>query len=249
MWSISGTLMYPLCQSKDTTWKIRGSFDIYRGNSTNNGGSGFKDKLSSGRIGMLYSQLMNSFYWEISGILSKGIKAFGAEGDGPYSRLGGRHDYIKGEGRLNCIKSIGARVTLYGTLEGQYSSDVLLVSEEIGFGGNRIGKGYNTSEITGDKGIGGILGLQYSLGAWIKHMSDSNVYVSVDGGKAWANDKAQLSEGGEISSIALGLKMIFKKKLVTNIEVAQAIHRYPELRGVNNFPRVFLAAYWKVGGK
>ena len=149
-----------------------------------------------------------------------------------------------GEVHLRGSKYVNSRVSFYGLLDGQYSGDVLLVSEEVGYGGGRIGKGYNTSEVTGDKGIGGLLGFQYRLESMVRYLHETNYYLNVDGGKVWNNSSSSM-RSEELSSLACGVRMLFKKGLTVNLEIAQPVYRYPDIR-VSKSPRAFAMVYWQI---
>ena len=79
-------------------------------------------------------------------------------------------------------------------------------------------------------------------------MEHSNVYLNVDGGKVWNNGTPiNTVNTEELSSIAMGLKMLFKHSFNASIERAQPVYRWPDIRRTRT-PRVFLNLYWKITG-
>ena len=57
----------------------------------------------------------------------------------------------------NTTWKLPANTSVHLEMQTQYSSDVLLLGDAVAYGGNRIGRGYVSSAITGDRGAGGVL--------------------------------------------------------------------------------------------
>lgn len=87
--------------------------------------------------------------------LSKGLNQLGARETGSLdlSRDEGRSDFFKVEGQAGRVQSLPLGFEFYGNVSVQWTNDPLLSSEEFGFGGAERGRGFTTSEITGDRGV------------------------------------------------------------------------------------------------
>ncbi len=87
--------------------------------------------------------------------LYKGLDILGVreKGSDRLSRLDGRPDFTKVNFSAGRLQALPHEFEAYVMLSGQYTAVPLLSSEEFGFGGGSIGRGYNPSEIAGDKGV------------------------------------------------------------------------------------------------
>jgi len=83
---------------------------------------------------------------------------------------------------------------------GQYTSDSLLSSEEFGYGGMSFGRAYDSSEITGDKGMAASIELRYRLDIKIPHIN-FQPFIFYDIGKVWNIDP---SDKNKISGASAG---------------------------------------------
>lgn len=133
--------------------------------------------------------------------VTQGVNVFGASkrGDQNLSRSTGNPKFTKYEAVVTRLQSVGQSFAILGTAYGQWSDDSLLSSEEFGYGGKSIGKAYDASEITGDKGVMGSVELRYydvpdALGAVIQP------YIFYDIGKVWQNDNASVREASAASA-------------------------------------------------
>lgn len=78
------------------------------------------------------------------------------------SRVNGESDFTKLHIEATRVQALTPRISLAFAAEGQWSPDALLSSQQIGLGGARFGRGYEPSELTGDKGAAGSIELRYS---------------------------------------------------------------------------------------
>ena len=93
--------------------------------------------------------------------LHQGISTFGASQNGrtpPPSRLGSDFGFTKLTGEYQRTQPIfGYRNMLFslqGTIAGQWSNDVLPVSEKFFLGGARLGRGFYAGQVSGDSAYG-----------------------------------------------------------------------------------------------
>jgi hemolysin activation/secretion protein len=69
------------------------------------------------------------------------------------------------------------------TFLGQYTKSKLLSGELISFGGSSVGRGYDPSAITGDRGFGGLAELRYDLPVTKTWARNLQIYGFVDGAR------------------------------------------------------------------
>jgi hemolysin activation/secretion protein len=112
--------------------------------------------------------------------LHQGLSAFGATKSGAAnkSRANGKGSFTKLTGDVQRLQKLISRWSLLVSGSWQYSFDPLLASEEFGVGGSVYGRGYDSSEITGDHGIAAKVELQYSFATF----PDFQVYSFYDYG-------------------------------------------------------------------
>jgi hemolysin activation/secretion protein len=70
-------------------------------------------------------------------------------------------------------------------VQGQYSFAPLITGEQIAFGGNQIGRGYDPGAITGDSGLGASLELHYDFRFADSVVRTLEPYLFSDGAKTW----------------------------------------------------------------
>jgi len=80
-----------------------------------------------------------------------------------------------------------ADVELFGEIRGQLTADPMLSSEEFGYGGWALGRAYDPSEISGDRGLGLVLELR-TRQMDIAPRSLIQPYLFYDIGKVWNID-------------------------------------------------------------
>jgi hemolysin activation/secretion protein len=106
-------------------------------------------------------------------------------------------------------------------IKGQLASKALPSSEEFGFGGARLGRGYDSSEIVGDDGIAGSVELRWRD---IKKAGPFNLtpFVFYDIGKVWNKDARQVNNVSAAST-GIGLDIDTLHSLSSSIVLAQPL--------------------------
>ena len=134
---------------------------------------------------------------------------------------------------------IGARMTL----QGQYSTSRLLSGEQISFGGSGIGRGYDPSSVTGERGVGVIGELHASLPeAQVLNLIEAvQVYAFAD----WAQTTALAYEetpkqSATISSLGVGARFTLLRQLSVETQFASARRALTD--GVKSESRFTLSA-------
>jgi len=116
------------------------------------------------------------------------------------------------------------RLSAQLNLQGQYSTDRLASGELISFGGPAIGRGYDPSVITGERGLGLSGELRYALPVAAEKLIEGvQLYGFADIARGTtlattASDKLV----NQISSLGLGVRMLMLGRFNVDLQGAQA---------------------------
>ena len=154
---------------------------------------------------------------------SQGLDLFGIrdEGSPDLSRDNGDPLFSKIEFTAARLQSLPRQFQFLAMVTGQHAFNPLLSSEEFGFGGAQAGRGYDSSEITGDHGIGATLELRRPFRmdeAALNLMLEP--YAFFDIGKVWNIDEGS---GGSISAASAGAGMRASLKGGWNADLNAAV--------------------------
>lgn len=130
--------------------------------------------------------------------------------------------------RLNAVRltQFNERWSLRLDLLGQASGYVLPYSERFKIGGDRLGRGFEVTEIAGDSGAGAKVELRRSFAPQVAFLGRPSVYGFYDIGAAWAQDVS-----GRTSAATGGVGIAARSGRVTGyLEVAKPLTR-PDVEG------------------
>lgn len=170
-------------------------------------------------------------------------QGLGILGGGPdnhvHSRAGASPWFFKAHANANLAYAITDRLGVSGGVEGQYSPDSLYASEEIAFGGARFGRGYNTSEVSGDSGYGTSLQLQYRLDTDMLGGWSITPYTFIDHSRVF---NKSIDQQGDAKLVSTGIGTTFsnRKWLALGVEVDKPLNRDVTSRG-NKDPRIYFS--------
>lgn len=152
--------------------------------------------------------------------VTKGLNILGAHANPTQdtSRAEGESSFLKLEFAAARLQTLSEHYSLLGSLRTQYTNTPLLASEEFGFGGSYLGRGYDTSEITGDKGFSLSFELRRSDVFGSPFLS-SELYGFYDFGQVWNIDT--FSSGTEsAASTGIGFRGTLPSGLSVDFSVA-----------------------------
>ncbi|PZQ44602.1 MAG: hypothetical protein DI551_09790 [Micavibrio aeruginosavorus] len=198
-------ISYPLIRQRDMTLNIDGGFEWKNARTKILGEELYDDRLRILKTGLNLNFTDAWAGYNVADIhYSQGLDILGVRESGSeyLSRLDGKSDFHKFEMLVGRIQALPNNFELYGVVNGQYALDPLLSSEEFGFGGGQIGRGYDPSEITGDHGVAASFEVRYNTEVPIFKTSVlAQPYIFYDIGKIWnidngADDKISAASTG-----------------------------------------------------
>lgn len=190
----------------------------------------YTDHLRTLKVGVNYD-----FYDRFSGgnlivaHIEKGFPWFGAT-TGPSSlntsRFGADGNFIKFMGQVSRQQAIRGPFSVFGTVSGQYSPVPLLVSEQFGYGGATLGRGYDPSELLGDKGVSGSIELRVNTFPGWKLLQTAQFFTFYDAGVVWnLNNANGINSKDSATSVGVGFRFNFTKNISGNWTIAQPLTR------------------------
>jgi hemolysin activation/secretion protein len=150
--------------------------------------------------------------------------------------------FAKAEWSLSRLQGIADDWSLLAGFVGQLASGTLYASEEFGYGGQAFGRAYDSSDITGDEGISGMLELCYDGWSGDKQDISLQPYGFYDIGAVWrtAAGPSQYEHG---ASTGAGIRFATPWSLTGNIGLAWPIGRAivaPSYNALPAGPRILL---------
>jgi hemolysin activation/secretion protein len=203
-----------------------------------------KDRLRTIRAGGIYEfadGFNGSNLFNLQ--LSQGVEALGgSDNRDDVSRTGADASFTKLNFDLSRTHYLPVSgLTFFTAATAQYASDKLLGAEQISFGGNGFGRGYNPVEIAGDHGLGGKAELRYGRATNLEFMPSYQLYGYYDAGRVWT--RGNNSTDDSLASTGIGLRTQIYDRVSANVEVA-----FPLTKDVSNegndgdSPRFFFGA-------
>lgn len=204
--SMEANLSYPLIRQRDMTLTVDGGLEFKTSRTKILGEELSDDRMSVLRTGVNFNVTDSLAGYSVLDVhYAQGLDLFGVReaGSENLSRENGKHDFKKFEMVTGRIQALPKQFELFGAVNGQYSFDPLLSSEEFGFGGGQTGRGYDPSEITGDRGISLTLELRHNT-TMDAFGGSTNIqpYFFYDIGKVWNIDEGAKNK---ISAASAGL--------------------------------------------
>lgn len=222
---------HPWIRSRRKNWTTGLEFAFKHSQTYVTGSLSSRDRIRVVSLSSAYDFVdklrgINLFYFKFS----KGLDILfpTRTGSAFLTRARGQSDFTKIMGSWLRIQKVVPNIFLKGEAEGQFSFDHLLAFEEFGAGGRRFGRGYDSSEITGDHGFGGTMELQFIRDLSNTVINQLQLYSFFDSGLVWHKDAP---DSESIYSAGGGLRLTFLKKLTGAFEVAKPLARHVEAEG------------------
>lgn len=135
-------------------------------------------------------------------------------------------DFLRVRGQFTQTNALPAGFGIAFSGAGQYSSNVLPLSEQIGFGAKQFGLAYPAGEIAGDKGWGIALELNRSFPiADVKYLKQVQPYILADSAQVTSN--GLLNAKSDIASIGFGVRFGDQRHYSLDLSIAKPIGDIP----------------------
>jgi hemolysin activation/secretion protein len=148
------------------------------------------------------------------------------------SRSGGRSHFTKMTLDYSRTQPFPNNIALVTSAKGQWVANQVLASEEISFGGRQFGRGYDSSEISGDYGFAGAFELNYTGDAIPDTpINQYQFYGFYDVGTVFAYANDQIDKRKTATSGGFGLRLFLEHDISAFLEFAKPLTRSAASRG------------------
>jgi hemolysin activation/secretion protein len=162
------TVTHPLIRTRSENLFIRGGFEFRNSDNQASDLPVSEDRTRAIAFGATYDLADRYLGINLADVkFTHGLPIFHASAASDVvhtSRAGidATGDFSKISTELSRLQRVLPELNILTAVTGQYSFSNLVTAEEFGFGGDRYGRGYDSSEVLGDHGIGSKLELQYN---------------------------------------------------------------------------------------
>ncbi|WP_279349229.1 ShlB/FhaC/HecB family hemolysin secretion/activation protein [Erythrobacter litoralis] len=217
---VSAKIRHPLKRSRAFSLWTHGEFELRDLRQDRFDVRARHDRIPAVRLG-LYSQAL-MFDGSLRGglTLAQGLDILDATqtGDPLASRDDASPDFTTLSGWFAWERGLSQSFSLALAGRGQASTTPLLITEDIGLGGNSFLRGYNFSERTGDYGAMGSIELRYDWDAPFDVLRRTQLYAFADAGAVGNLEGGR--GGGSLASGGAGLRTAITRDLGFDVEIA-----------------------------
>jgi len=225
-----GSLQYPLIRSRSQDLTLDGGFTYLDSKTTlfDKNVLLYNDHIRPIRFGGTYN-FADRFNGTNSAALhiEQGLKVLGASSNPnslTTSRFGADGIFTKVTGQIAHIQPFFSRFSLYTLAQAQYSFNPLLSSEQFGFGGSQVGRGYDPAEILGDRGAAGTIELRVDTYPQWFILQTMQFYTYYDAGIIWnIKNVANTKQKQSATSTGMGVRFALSKLLSGNLMYTQVL--------------------------
>ncbi len=225
---LAALLSHPIIRRRDETLKLFGGFTYTDADSDALSSRLYEDKIRTLNAGFSYA-LTDSLDGENAFSLSmtQGFEWLGAseEDTDLRSRSNGQNDFTKFNLNASRLQRLPNNFSLSATFSGQWASAPLLSAEEFDFGGSSFGRAFDSSEITGDRGMAIALELQYTMQPGWPNVKYLQPYAFWDFGATWDLDADDASANRTGASACIGLRFGLGDHFSAGLEIAKPLTR------------------------
>ena len=228
------TLAYPYIRSRSENLQFRASVEI--ANSVTTHGppdeTAFFDQSRAITLGASYDLADRYLGVNLADLsLVQGIPVLGAtqENSQVASHVGASPTFTKFDGEVSRVQQIVPQWNVLIGTTGQYSFSKLLSSQQFGYGGEQYGRGYDPSEILGDRGVDAKTELQYTpdwapgLFGWAEGVQSLQFYDFFDIGRVWVDPGPSTHMSG--ASAGVGVRFTITDHFAGYLEMAKPLTR------------------------
>lgn len=240
---------YPIIRKRDQNLTVDADLNYINSDVTTLGAQLYDDHIRSLKLGGTYD-FADRFHGSnlVGAHLEKGFNIWGASNNPNAlntSRLGADGIFTKFVLQAARSQAIHGKLSAFILMQGQYSFNPLLASEQFAFGGSQLGRGYDPAEIIGDKGFAGSLELRMDFAPGWYLLSALEPYVFYDAGVIWnLKNVSGIGTKQSATSAGVGTRFTFTKNLSGNLMIGQPLTKQVsalELIGRGRDPRGFFS--------
>ncbi len=222
--SIYGNLTYPIIRSRVQTLNVGMQANYQNVTSTILTFPFYQDRFRTLSIGGDYSTVDR---WQGIDVLTlslmEGFSIWGAAPHFYQSRPNGQSRFTLATFNLSRLQPFFSRFSFYFASQGQYSCNVLLATEQFGFGGPIYGRGYDPYEISGDRGIAAKMELRTQFLPELRFFNAWQFYLFYDAGMVWNIDNFDLPGRQDGTSTGAGIRVHFMNNLDAETYIAKPL--------------------------
>lgn len=256
IYKLGGTeFFYPFIRSRRQNFSFKGGFLVLDNKSNVLQSLFYRD-----RIRPVFGTLLYNFWDQLQGLntaelgVMQGLKILNATGNALPSRIGGRSVFTRYNLTLTRTQPLPWHFSLFTFVTGQYTHQPLLSAMQFGFGGAYLGRGYDPSEIVGDKGIAGTVELRFYPFAGIhpspkkqgggfdimRSLASLQIYGFIDMGAIWNVNPRAFIQHTSACSDGIGIRFNFIQYIDANFFIGKPLTRIVVANN-NRHPRVFFS--------
>ena len=226
--SFSARFRYPLIRSRVQSLFLEGGVSINRSSTTILGQQLVDDRTTDGDIALLYQNGFFNGSTSASIDLFHGLPVFGASSAG--AALPSVRNFDPNFTRIvyqaQRVQRLPAHFSALVAVQGQYANVKLLSGELVAFGGPAIGRGFDPSTITGDRGFGGVGEIRYDLAVGKPWLTSVQFYGFVDGARTTTLGSDTVPAVTQSLQSAGGGFRLFQRFGTVDVQAAKAFHRF-----------------------
>lgn len=245
---------HPFIRQRELNLSLKGGLEFSHGRTDLDF---FRTRLTDERISALFMEATlgrrgaRSGSSQVTFSVRQGLPALGSyeSGDDLLSRPDAEGWFqtfgIKGTHHQPLLPRTLPGLGLLASVQAQYAPTALPASEEVSFGGSFIGRGYDSSTVIGENGIGAALELRYDFAVNSEYLDQLQFYGFYDMASAWDYSAGLAETQTTLASGGTGLRMLSNKGYRAELEYAAPLTRVPDTAGVQRERdhRVFFRIY------
>lgn len=217
-------LSYPWIRDRDGNVILHSGINYQNVSATILGDPFYADRIRSLVVGATMDKIDRWRGINTGGFdVTHGFDILGAKPHALQSRPDGHSEYTRINAQASRLQGLSSRFSVLAAVHGQYAFTTLLATEQFGFGGSDYGRGYDPSEIVGDRGIGAKMELRMDTAPGWRLLQNVQYYAFYDAGVIWNIDKDALPAKQDATSTGIGARFSFIPQLSGNLFLAKPL--------------------------
>ncbi len=235
--TLSVSYEFPLHRTRRRGLWLGAAFESRHQENVWASGSGYADELRVARTALRGMLNEDGRATNMVVQASFGLPALGASGASLLRRSRSNADaaFVKLDFFSSHYRDIGDHFGFYAVLAGQWSPEPLLAAEQFFAGGAPLGRGYAYGEISGDRGLAGLLELRAGFDPSPDLISFVQGYLFLDAAEVWNLH----TDGAALASAGAGVRVTLDDRVTAGLELARPITRTPSEEDAKDWRQFF----------